>query len=61
MARLDRVTRITLFERLHRNPPDGEAWRDFEKSYGPMIFAWCHRWGMQDADAEDITISGPGQ
>src|SRR5262249_8701835 len=22
--------------------------------YGPRIYAWCRRWGLQDADAQDV-------
>jgi RNA polymerase sigma-70 factor (ECF subfamily) len=49
------MTRITLFERLRCRPGDTEAWQEFERYYGPMILNWCRRWGVQQADAEDIT------
>ena len=55
MAQLERMTRVTLFAKLQRNPLDEEAWAEFEKYYSPMIVTWCGRWGMQQADAEDVT------
>jgi RNA polymerase sigma-70 factor (ECF subfamily) len=50
---LDSRTRLTLLHRL-RQPNDPAAWRDFVQSYAPKIQAWCHRWGLQPADAEDV-------
>jgi RNA polymerase sigma factor (sigma-70 family) len=49
------ATRITLLKRLQHDQHDREAWREFVAQYSPMIFAWCRRWGLQEADAEDIT------
>lgn len=31
------------------------AWGEFANHYGPMVAAWCRRWGAQEADAEDIS------
>ena len=28
---------------------------EFARRYGPAIYQWCRRWGVQDADAEDVT------
>ncbi|HZU38563.1 MAG TPA: sigma-70 family RNA polymerase sigma factor [Gemmataceae bacterium] len=48
-------TRVTLLVRLQRDPTNQEAWADFVAHYGPRIYAWCVRWHMQDADAQDAT------
>ncbi|WP_422931395.1 RNA polymerase sigma factor [Singulisphaera sp. PoT] len=47
-------TRASLLGRLHRNPDDPELWKEFVRHYGPSIYAWALRWGVQDADAEDV-------
>src|SRR5262249_50818812 len=44
----------TLLGRL-RDPADGKAWEEFVARYGPHVFAWCRRGGLQHADAEDTT------
>ena len=28
---------------------------EFMARYGPKIHAWCRRWGLQEADAQDVT------
>jgi RNA polymerase sigma-70 factor (ECF subfamily) len=33
---------------------DAGSWDEFVRYYSPRIFAWCRRWGAQEADAEDI-------
>lgn len=38
-----------------RNPRDPEAWRTFVDRYGPQVYGWCRHWGLQDADAENVT------
>jgi RNA polymerase sigma factor (sigma-70 family) len=48
-------TRVTLLMRLQRDPTNQEAWGAFVEHYGPRIYAWCLRWHMQDADAQDTT------
>jgi RNA polymerase sigma factor (sigma-70 family) len=40
---------------LLRDPTAPDAWRSFVDLYGPKVYAWCRRWGLQDADAEDVT------
>lgn len=47
-------TRASLLLRLRAGPDDQNAWREFVVRYAPLIFAWCRRWGVQSADAEDI-------
>jgi RNA polymerase sigma-70 factor (ECF subfamily) len=51
----DSGTRITLLGRLRRDPSDQQAWAEFVEQYGPRIYAWCRRWGLQEADAQDVT------
>jgi RNA polymerase sigma-70 factor (ECF subfamily) len=48
-------TSITLLGRLQSNPNDRQAWSDFVQRYGRIIFGWCRHWGLQEADAEDVT------
>jgi RNA polymerase sigma factor (sigma-70 family) len=48
-------TRITLLGRLRRNHSDPEAWSEFVEHYGRKIYGWCRIWGLQDADAQDVT------
>lgn len=49
------LTRVTLLGRLRRRPGDPAAWSEFVARYGPKILAWCRGWGLQDADAHDVT------
>ncbi len=48
-------TRASLLERLRHCPTDEEAWRQFVERYAPTIHGWCLRWGLQEADAQDVT------
>jgi RNA polymerase sigma-70 factor (ECF subfamily) len=48
-------TRASLLLRLRQTPPDQEAWAEFVDRYGRRIHAWCQRWGLQEADAQDVT------
>ena len=48
-------TRVTLLARLGRDPTDQAAWAEFVEHYGRHIYRWCRQWGLQDADAEDVT------
>jgi RNA polymerase sigma-70 factor (ECF subfamily) len=48
-------TRISLLSRLRRNPNDPSAWEEFVGRYGPKIDSWCRHWGLQDADAQDVS------
>jgi RNA polymerase sigma-70 factor (ECF subfamily) len=41
-----------LLERVKAR--DGEAWRRFVYLYGPWVYAWCRRSGLQGADAKDL-------
>jgi RNA polymerase sigma-70 factor (ECF subfamily) len=49
-------TDATLLWRV-RDPRDPEAWQKFVTRYGPKIYNWCRRWGLQEADAQDVTQS----
>jgi RNA polymerase sigma-70 factor (ECF subfamily) len=48
-------TSATLLNRLRTSPLDQGAWNDFVECYGRRIYGWCRRWGLQEADAEDVT------
>jgi RNA polymerase sigma-70 factor (ECF subfamily) len=54
-VRHDSGTRDTLLGRLRHDPGDQKAWAEFVGQYGPRIYAWCSRWGLQEADAQDVT------
>jgi RNA polymerase sigma-70 factor (ECF subfamily) len=47
-------TRITLLARL-RSADDAEAWRTFVDLYLPLVYRYCRRRGLQDADARDVS------
>jgi len=49
------ITRITLLSRLKSVPDDPSAWAEFVHRYGRKIIAWCRSWGLQEADAQDVT------
>ena len=34
---------------------DAEAWRTFVDLYLPLVFRYCRKRGLQDADARDVT------
>lgn len=49
------TTSLTLLGRLRRNPGDQIAWNAFVDRYGRKVYAWCRRWGLQEADSQDVT------
>jgi RNA polymerase sigma factor (sigma-70 family) len=51
----DSGTRISLLGRLRKDPSDQAAWAELVEHYGSKIHAWCMRWGIQEADAQDVT------
>ncbi len=51
----DSRTPITLLARLRQDPQDRKAWDEFVARYRPKIHAWCTAWGLQPADADDVT------
>jgi RNA polymerase sigma factor (sigma-70 family) len=48
-------TSVTLLGRLSEFPPNQNAWKDFVAIYGFHLIQWCKRYGLQNADAEDVT------
>jgi RNA polymerase sigma-70 factor (ECF subfamily) len=48
------TTRASLLSRLRRNSDDSSAWDEFVARYRPMVLGWCHRWGLQEADAQEV-------
>jgi RNA polymerase sigma-70 factor (ECF subfamily) len=48
------TTRPSLLVRL-RDARDRDAWRQFVQLYGPVVYAYGRRHGLQDADAADLT------
>ena len=48
-------TRASLLVQLRSGPPDQVAWGLFVARYGPLVQAWCRKWGLQPADADDVT------
>ena len=48
-------TSASLLARLGRSPSDGMAWEEFVRRYQPRIAQWCRHWGLQEADAQDVT------
>jgi RNA polymerase sigma-70 factor (ECF subfamily) len=48
-------TSATLLARLRQVPADQAAWAQFTERYGRKIYAWCRRWSLQEAEAEDVT------
>ena len=48
------TTRVTLLHRLSRNPADQLSWAEFVKVYAPALRGWLTRWGLQEADAQDV-------
>ena len=50
----DASTSETLLNRV-RSPLDQAAWNEFVERYGRRIYGWCRQWGLQEADAQDVT------
>jgi RNA polymerase sigma-70 factor (ECF subfamily) len=49
-------TRVTMLRRL-RDSTDTLTWGTFAELYSPLIYAYCRRRGLQDADSHDVTQS----
>lgn len=47
-------TSASLLARLGGGMTDPAAWDQFVRRYGPQVLAWCRRWELQTADAEDV-------
>lgn len=48
------LTRPSLLIRI-RDPMDAEAWAQFVELYGPVVYHFSRKRGLQDADAADLT------
>lgn len=46
------VTSTSLLERLQG--PDEESWNRLVRLYGPLVYSWCRRKGLQSQDAADV-------
>src|SRR5262245_66641611 len=46
------MTSPTLVEGVRRG--DSDAWDRLARLYGPLVYAWCRRAGLQPADAADV-------
>ena len=53
--RSSQKTRMTLLTRIAEHPENGAAWAEFVGIYGPHIADLCLRYGVQEADAHDLT------
>lgn len=42
----------SLLERVRAG--DQRAWQRLVQFYGPLVYAWCRRWGLQDQDVADV-------
>ncbi len=50
---MDYTTHVTLLARL-ADGVDPDAWADFQRRYGDLIIGFARRYGLQDADREDV-------
>lgn len=48
------LTQRSLLARI-RDPNDDQAWCRFVDTYGPVLYQYARRQGLQDADAADVT------
>lgn len=48
-------THVSLLARLQQDVTDESAWTEFTDRYGPTLRIWCRRWGLQQADSDDVT------
>ena len=49
------TTSLSLLGVLKNNPDDPRSWQEFFDRYSPRVFRWCRDWGLQEADAHDVT------
>ena len=47
------LTRVTLLNRL-KDGRDHQAWGEFVRLYGPVVYGFARKRGLQDADAADL-------
>jgi RNA polymerase sigma factor (sigma-70 family) len=48
-------TSASLLMRLRHEAPDPQAWPQFVRRYGPVLYRWGRAWNLQQADIEDVT------
>ncbi len=48
-------TSTTLLLMVKQEPHNQMAWAEFVDRYSHLIFRWCRAWGLQEAEAEDVT------
>lgn len=48
------TTSSRLLARM-RDRQDGPSWSEFVRVYAPLVYRYCVRRGLQDADAQDVT------
>ena len=48
-------TSLSLLLRLKNEPIDDSSWSEFVSRYEPLILRWCRKWGLQNADASDVS------
>jgi RNA polymerase sigma factor (sigma-70 family) len=48
-------TSATLLGRLRQPATDQAAWTEFVRRYGRLIYQWCRRWRLPEAEAEEVT------
>jgi RNA polymerase sigma-70 factor, ECF subfamily len=54
VSRDELKTSAAMLEQM-RDPNDPEAWARFFSRYEKPVRNWCHRCGLQQADADDVT------
>ena len=47
------ATRVTLLARI-KDAGDSDAWSEFARLYGPVVYGFARKRGLQDADATDL-------
>lgn len=47
-------TSPSLLEQLRGDVPDQVAWAEFARRYGRLTRQWGRKWGLQEADADDL-------
>src|SRR5262245_46428727 len=52
---VDSSTSPSLLRRVAQGPTDQAACACFVERYAPRIYGWCRQWGLQEADAQDVT------
>jgi RNA polymerase sigma-70 factor (ECF subfamily) len=50
----DSQTSMSLMDQLRQSPKNDAAWELFVRRYRPKIYGWCRKWGLQEADADDV-------